>query len=538
MSDFPMAHGAWLVMGALFIAHPALAQAPPTGDSTATPPAEATTSKSPVPLGVPLELQLETEPQGTALTEREAVQLALGGNPILASAELNLQGSDAQVRAADGRYPVSFLADGGVTRTESPQLRADDSVAASATRSVDASVALRRQWPIGTVAEVRATNQFFDREQDAVTVSPFLPADSGHAANVRASVTQPLMRGFGRDIGEAELHIARVNRDVNELALTRVRSTLIRDVLTAYYELWYSSRALEIERHALALAREQERQANERVAQGALSSAELFAFQSRSSELDESVLLARLARRQRSITLAQLLGQREPVQDLYANTEPQELEGAPARSSLEAALASDSVELGELNEQVRLAEVRARTAGEASRPRLDADAYVQTSGIGIELPRAWQRSAELGWWSAHVGLSLELPLSNQAHDAERAQARLAVQAARAQLTAAKNRISADAVSALANQEVAQQRLEGAQRTLEIAERAYEAAAARFELGQTIALTLHQAEDDLRRAQLRVARARVDASVQGVSLRHLSGELGPQFTATSPQTAAP
>jgi outer membrane protein TolC len=191
---------------------------------------------------------------------------------------------------------------------------------------------------------------------------------------------------------------------------------------------------------------------------------------------------------------------------------------------VEAALTDESLELSELTERVRTAQLRADVAGEGSRPRLDGEGYVQSNGISQRFPDAWQRAGELDRWSAHVGISLELPLTDDRRRAQAAQARLEVLSARAQLEAARADVATSANLAIEADAAARARLAAAERTLSTAERSYEAAAARFELGQTTAITLQQAENDLRRVRMRVARARVDVVQQGVALDHIVGRL--------------
>src|SRR5690606_16992951 len=98
------------------------------------------------------------------------------------------------------------------------------------------------------------------------------------------------------------------------------------------------------------------------------------------------------------------------------------------------------------------------------------------------------------------------------------------------LRAAQNRVAAEAAVALSNGRAALARLQNARTTRTLAERSYEAAAERFKYGQTIAITVQQAQDDLRRARLRVARARVDLVQQSLNLQHLSGELVQRYGA--------
>jgi outer membrane protein len=533
--DSALRSGATLVLSAAC----SLLAAPGYAQGTSNSPAPEATHPMPVPN---VEAQTITSqqtttggadpqarPTATSLTLSEAITQALGGNPAISAAQYDEKAASQQLRAEIGRYPYAVLGDAGFTRTESPQLRADNSVASSTNRSVDASVALSKPFAFGGVAEVRATEQYFTRDILAVTVSPFLPASSGHAATLRASVSQPFLRGFGTDIGEVELRAARSNLESVGQTLTREKSALARDVSVAYYELWYAAKVLEIDHASLALAQEQERQTNERVELGQLAMAEILTFQTRSAELQESVVASKLALAQRSIALSQLMGVKGPLASEFSpSSEPYTQAELPGAAAVERAIASNSIELAQLEAQVRTNQVRAEVAGDASRPRLDGNAYIQSTGMSDNIPNAWRRAAGFDWWSAHVGVTVELPTDTSRQQALAAQANYNVLSAQAQLEATRQRVAADALTAIETARAARERLQSAERTLAIAERSFEAAKVRFELGQTVAITVQQAEDDLRRARLRVVRARVDIAQQQASIDHLTGVLAQRY----------
>lgn len=457
------------------------------------------------------------------ISQDEAVREALAKSPLLSSAQLDVRSAKQQVLAEQGRYPYYLGADAGVTRSSSTQLRANDTVNSSSSRTVDAGVGVRRLFPFGTQAEVRAEGQYFnlDSPSSTTTATPF--ARSGYGATVRATVVQPLLRGYGRRVGEANLRAARATEKVSERSLERTKSSLVGDVLSAYFELWYASRVIDIESQSLDLANEQLEQARQRLTMGAISQVDLLAFRTRAAELEEAVVSAELGRQQRSVTLSQVMGG-TVVSDLYAGSAP----GLPARTfdqrAVAAAMADDSVELAELKQQVELARTRAEVAGESWRPRLDLEAWAESGGASTEFPGAWARAAQGSYWSAHGGILFDVPLDSSAKHAEQMQAELAVQSAEQQLRAARTRIASDAASAIASQRAAVATLESATRTTSIAEQTYLAERERYQLGQTIAIQVQQAEDALRRARLREARARVDAAQANLILLHLTGDL--------------
>ncbi|HEU5073360.1 MAG TPA: TolC family protein, partial [Polyangiaceae bacterium] len=260
------------------------------------------------------------------ISRNEAVTRAMQNNPTLRLAEIDVESAKAGVEAEQARYPFYLGADAGYTRSTSTQLRSNDTVSSSSSHSVSGGVGLRRLFRTGTSAELRADAEYFQNDSPSAVsgVTPF--AASGYGASFRASVTQPLLRGYGTRVGEADLRAARVTEKASEKSLRRTRSALLGDVLSAYFELWYTSRTVDIETSSLALAREQLDQARARLSLGDISRVDLLAFQTRAAELEEALIVAELGRQQRSVALSQLMGQSPPATDLFASTEPQ-LEG-------------------------------------------------------------------------------------------------------------------------------------------------------------------------------------------------------------------
>ena len=518
---------AWVI--AVSVAQVAQAQttplpAPPPAPPAALPEAPSQSAPPPDSALAPRTLAHADISGLRAVSRVEAVTRALENNPTLRLAELDVKSAKADVRGEQGRYPFYLSANAGYTRTTSTGLRANDTVSASSSDSVNGGVGVRRQFASGTHAELSAEGEYFHTERPTATagVTPF--AASGYGASFRASVTQPLLRGYGSHVGEAELRAARVAQKASEKSLIRTRSALVGDVLSAYFELWYTSRAVDIETSSLALAREQLDQAQARLDLGDISKVDLLAFQTRASELEEALIAAELSREQRSVTLSQLMGQAPPATDLFAATDPS-LEGRRFElREIEAAMSADSVELAALEQQVKLARTQAEIAGEAWRPRLDVEAWAESAGISTGVGNAWGRAAGGQYWSAHGGVIFDLPLDDTAQNAERTQAGLRVQAAKEQLEAARRQVGSDASTALANERAARERLTSAQKTTTIADETYRAERERYELGQTIVIAVQEAEAALRRARLREARARVDAAQARLVLLHLTGAL--------------
>ncbi len=70
------------------------------------------------------------------------------------------------------------------------------------------------------------------------------------------SLSQPLMRGFGRDITETSLRVAVRNAEASRVALRRAVEATVASVISSYWDLVYTRRNVAVQEGALAEAEE------------------------------------------------------------------------------------------------------------------------------------------------------------------------------------------------------------------------------------------------------------------------------------------
>lgn len=457
--------------------------------------------------------------QGQRLDQDRAVQMAMVANPTLQAAVLELKRANESVRFEDGRYPYILLLDAGVTRTATPGL-SNGGVSVSKSDSVDVGAEVSRTFPTGTRASLRVEGSR-DMRREPVESGP------GYGTSARASITQPLMRGAGTEVGEEQLRVARINRTASELSRDRVASEVARDVLLAYWELWYAERAAQIELGARDLAKRQRDEAQQRVDDGALAPVEVLPFETRVASLEESVVSADTQIRTRSLVLSQRIGSSQAFgPNLLAggDAEPNATSMPLRTAAIENAL-TNSPEIRELSAQLRLAQEQVKVSGDSYRPRLDLEGYVQVAGLGNrEVPPAFEQMGRANATSLHVGVVYELPLDDARKVTERSRDLLAVRVAEQRLLSARQRIQSDIETLFEQERAARIRLQLAEKTSEIAEKQVAAQNERFDIGVAIAVEVQQAQDELRQAQLRTVRARVDVVESEIERDHATGRL--------------
>jgi outer membrane protein len=483
-------------------------------------------------------------PRALTLSAADVVTVTLSRNPTVAATLCERQSSALAVQGEAARYGFVLQLDTSWTHLAIPTLAAgragDGSVTTGDQNTINAGAQLKKHLIYGTDLALRfdasrqSTNSFFSLGSLG-PIAPIFPSAGpdgtiethlgpGYGAALKLSAVQPLLRGAGQTVAESDLRIARVNLTTAELVRNRTASDVVREALTAYWESWYASAAVDIERRSLALARSEHEDAAARIRTGSLAPVEGLTFATQVASRSEDVVNAEAERRRRLADLARVLGLAEQWELITIPLEVSTETAVSGGNALEDALAA-SPELRALESQVKLASVQAEAAGDAFRPRLDLDAYVQAQGLGYnDVPAAWRQFSSMGAVSAHVGLTFELPLDDTQHRTQRQRAFLAVETARYKLNEGKQQLVANLELSTQREDAARQRVDLARQTLEVARQRAEAEHKRFSTGSSTALQVMDAENATRSAELRVARARADLTQAHISVAHLTGHL--------------
>lgn len=483
-----------------------------------------------VALGVTLVLA-PSSARAEPLSEQSLAGLALAQNPAYAATAAQVAQALASLHSAQARYDSSLTLDAGATRTRTPSLSVAGGVLTSTQLVFNSDAILRKKLVVGTefTLTVGATWQRIETPfvnngagTVSVTTPTLLTTGPGYALLAKAAVVHPLLRGSGRDVGLAAEREARSSRAASIATRERTASELLRDALSAYWELWYADAALTIQRSARDTSKRQRDEAAARRDTGSLAPADVYTFETELAQAEESLVQAETEVRARAAEVARLIGRRSAA-DLHAEDEPPspgELEG-----DLVAEVMAASPELAERRAELTLAEIRARTADDSYRSRLDLDAYAQLQGLGNrDAGAAVSQFTGLDAFSVHVGLTYELPLQDRRRKAEADRAQQSVLAARHALEASTQRLLAQLDSGREKLLGARRRASLAASTVTVARASVTAEEARFRTGSSTPIAVVRAQDQLRSSELRLARARVDLASQHVSLLHLTGRL--------------
>ncbi|MEI9949882.1 MAG: TolC family protein [Pseudomonadota bacterium] len=480
-------------------------------------------------LAVCLALARPALAQDTAsdLTSQSAVEIAVKNNPTLHIAFLQQEQARYAVQAEEALYDAIFNANASIAHNGSPTLRGTDGTIVSVSDIAVLGAGLNKTFSTGTNVGVAVTGQ------RRVSRSPPINNPGGGDAVGPAyslvgtlTLSQPFLRGAWNTVGLASLRVARLNRTAATLATLQSGSQLLHDVLTDYWELWYSTEAVKIIEASRDLAKTLEEQAREQVKSGTLANVDALPFATQVAEQEESMVQQATDQRQRALVLAQAIGQaaRTGPELRSADTPPDVNVDDASAQAVDDALSASYV-LKQLQAELQVAQYQAKIAGDALRPSLNLDASLSAQGLGNRaVAPAFEQFGQLDAVSAQVGLTFETPVTSTRRNAQIQSALLSAHITEKQIESERQQLRTDVQSALARRNAAKSRLELAQVTEKVAGQQADGQRGKFLAGTALAIEVQQADNAHRQAQLRVQRARVDLVEGELDLLHLRGRL--------------
>jgi outer membrane protein TolC len=459
------------------------------------------------------------------LTTIEALARARKHSPVLDAAVIERERARL-VESEAHRYVPSLTANLGYTRSAAPSLQASGTVIGVGD-GLSLDVGITQQFSMGTTVSSTITLGADRRQFTQPQLAEPITLGPGYGLGLRLEVAQPLLRGLGDDYGEAGLRLARSAQTAAASAREQTASGVARDVLAAYWALWYAQEAVAIERRGLEVVRRQLGEAEQRLAVGDLAPLDLLPLQIEVASIAEAVLTAQSVLARKRVALAGQLGIKQLADASLAvdSTPPPTPSAAlPLVQALSAA-SERSYALHGLQQAVDQARIQAALAAEQTRPELNALVWADISGLGNDAPgAALEMFAGFEAVSVFAGLSLALPLDDTRTRSDAARARLAVRGAQARLRTAAEALGVQVADTHITHSAARDRLILAQATAQLATQSVEGQRARFEAGAATALELVVATQQRRQAERRVAQARADIAVADVVLRHQMGSL--------------
>ena len=336
--------------------------------------------------------------------------------------------------------------------------------------NLTARVGLKRKYTTGTIVEFGSRfsrlENTLNRTSSSALYSPEYETFSG------VTVTQPLLRGFGREANLAGVNIAR-NRMAAQEVLTRVKAmNLVAEVASRYMDIVTADRVLSVHAQNIELAekmlkRNQELLESKEGLLTDVTTAELALYQRQ----DQYITTA-ADKIERVNTLFALIDRApdlegttrfQPISSFFSETALNE------KRELIAYGQSRRLDMIYYNHVVETAKLNVLRANDAGKAELNVTGSAGVYGLSQSADGAFKEagSAQGAEWS--LGLSFKMPLGDESAKAGSDAARSQVRQAELELAKAKRGISLEVDTACSRVDAARKRIATATKAVELAQ---------------------------------------------------------------------
>lgn len=444
----------------------------------------------------------DTRPATQRLTLAECVALALAHNKTIQAAYLDRVAQRFDLRVAESKFTPRFGLSPGVTRTQT------GAPGGAAQTSSTASLTATAEQDVVTGARISlSAGQTLSRDNDLNN-----PRNQGWTL----ALTQPLLKGAGRDAATASVRLARLAEQAHVWALKATVANTLTEVIRSYRQYVRALKAMDISQQSVTRARELLAINRTLIQAGRMAEIDMIQSEADLANQEFNLLAAENEVDAARLGLVKLMGL-----DTHADIRPDDaLPVAPVNYELGHAIAlarahRPDYQTTELS--VALARIRLELARNQRLPDLSLVAsYGQnrTSSAGsgpLSAPDQWS-----------LGLRLNLPLNDLQLEQAVVSAQVEQDKSEVRLAQEQENLELEVRNALRQLDMGWRQVGLSQRALSLAEKKFGVETEKFKAGRSSNFQLVSFQNDLVNAQnsaLNATIAYLDA------LTSLEGTLG-------------
>lgn len=467
--------------------------------------------------------------EGLPLQVSDVIQLALESNLGIGVNRFQPLISEYAINAAYQQFDPSLTLSGTVGRDTRAAFTQLDGADVTRTLSGNYTINYNQNLEYGSSYSVQFN---VSRNSSNSTFSTVNPSYSG---TLRYQFTQPLLRGFGRDINTSQITIARNNLEQSEIQFEQQVMNLVVQATNSYWDLVAAHEDIRVQEGALARAQQTYEDNLRQVEIGTLAPIEVVQAQQAVASTRESLIVAQASLTQLEDNIktmitrvpdpALVLLRLNPIDDIRNRTD----QIMPIEGAIQQALLNRP-ELRQSELAIRNADINLRVAENSLLPQLDlTGSYTQrglggsqlvTSGGGFGFDNrivtripggvggAFADIFGFDFTGYSVGFSLQIPLSNRSAQANVARNVVQQRQAISQQALTAQQIALEVRDAYNQIATSQARIEAASVSRELAERRLDAENRKFELGASSIRFVLDEQQNLTQAETTEIRALV------------------------------
>jgi len=351
-------------------------------------------------------------------------------------------------------------------------------------------------------------------------------------SNFRATISQPLLSGFGLLPNTRFIKIAKNNREISDVAFRLQVITTVNQIENIYWDLVNAYENVKVQQDSLTLAQKTFSDNRKQVEIGTLAPIEVVRAQSVVATNQQSLIVA-----QTNLQLQQLLMKnalsRTLVDPVLADAEviptdtmsvPDKEPVVPTQDLVNEALAHRA-ELAESRIDLTNRSITTRSAKNALLPTLSLFAYYQGSGLGgspspycdptigckpptgtVGYGDVLNQLIDSNAPSKGAGLQLSIPIRNRSAQADQVRAELEYRQAQMSLQQQENKIRIEVRNAQFSVQQFRAAVDAARAAVELANQSLDAEQKKYALGASTSTLVLQNDRDLTQAQSNLVTA--------------------------------
>jgi outer membrane protein len=410
---------------------------------------------------------------------------------------------------------------------------------ATVSRTTSADFGYNQGFHWGTNLSVGFNSQRLSTNSQFSTLSPKL------SPNFRATVSQPLLSGFGFLPNTRFIRIAKNNREISDVAFRLQVITTVNQIQNIYWDLVNAYENVKVQQDSVALANKTLSDNKKQVEIGTLAPIEVVRAQSVVATNQQSLILAQTTLQLQQLLLKNALS-RTLVDPVLADAEviptdtmavPEQEPVTPTQDLVNQAL-THRAELAESRIDLTNRGINTRSAKNALLPTLNLFAYYGGSGqAGDPSPfcKTGCLTQSTGGYSdalgqlidstatdKGIGLQLNIPLRNRSAQADQVRAELEYRQAQMRMQQQENQIRIEVRQAQFSVQQSRASVEAARAAVELGKQSLDAEQKKYSLGASTTTFVLQNSRDLTQAQSNLVSANSAYEKARVELDRVTG----------------
>lgn len=498
----------------------------------------------------PEEVPLQIEDNRVNVPLQSVLMLALKNNLDIIFASLQPEIAATDVTREKSAYDTLFTSQFSKNRYNQQKDASFGQKDTVSEEMVNLDVSVRKKFTPGTQAELSLNH--YERQTD----SEFYGLVPMYSGDINLSLTQPLLKDFGIEIGKSMIKIAKLNLEVSENEFRKNVMDILFQIESYYWNLFFQIEDLKSKEGSLKRAESFLREFKIRIDAGTLAPIEIYQAKAEVALRKQEVIVAKARVKQAEDNLKSALNLYEdqtywniniiPIdQPETEKTQPDLLE------SIQIALEKrPDFKQAQLN--IKASDIQVKYSKNQTLPRIDLIGSIGSNGIagrpvenntaflGPILGRLFKTtnpSPYRGHWddvydhmadkdiyNYYIGIKFEFPLENRMAKSQYSRSKIQASQSVTSLKNAENLIINEVRDAIRILETSREVIGSAEASLKYSQERLKAEEKKYKVGMSTAYLVLEFQDELSQAESTLAYAQTEHSKSIANLSRVMGVL--------------